>query len=190
MMVLVFFASIGYFRGNLMDLDHFTNNEIDPSTVGDDEEVRPSEASQRRTIKNLELKLENGTVAHLTDFKNRVVILSFWASDCGPCLEELPTFAKLSKSFGDDKLVVVPVNIEDEESLDKNFVAAFWKKNNFSFPSYFDTQQISAQIMDIQVIPTNYVLDKKGRIAFSSFGYNNWSSTKAVDLIKSLVEEI
>jgi hypothetical protein len=81
------------------------------------------------------------------------------------------------------------VNIEDHESLDKNFVSAFWKKNNFSFPTYFDTQQVNAQIMDVQVIPTNYVLDKKGRIAFSSFGYNNWSSTKAMELIKSLVAE-
>lgn len=190
MMVLVFFASIGYFRSNLMDHDDFTNNELTHDAVGDDEDARPSEASQRRAIKNLELKLENGTVAHLADFKNRVVILSFWASDCGPCLEELPTFAKLSKTFGEDKLVVVPVNIEDTESLDKKFVANFWKKNNFSFPSYFDTEQVSAQTMDIQVIPTNYVLDKQGRIAFSSFGYNNWSSTKAVSLIKSLVEEI
>ncbi|OQW46844.1 MAG: hypothetical protein A4S09_02745 [Proteobacteria bacterium SG_bin7] len=190
MMVLVFFASIGYFRSNLMDQDHFTDNEIDSNTAGDDEDVQVSEAGQRRTIKNLELKLENGTSAHLADFKNRVVILSFWASDCGPCLEELPTFAKLSQTFGKDKLVVIPVNIEDDESLDKNFVAAFWKKNNFSFPSYFDTKQINAQLMDIQVIPTNYVLDKQGRIAFSSFGYNNWSSVKARDLIKSLVEEI
>lgn len=187
-MVLVFFASIGYFRSNLMDRD-FGHNEDLHEGVGDDEDVRPSEASIRKPMKNLELKMEDGKVAHIADFKNRVVILSFWASDCGPCLEELPTFAKLSKEFGEDKLVVVPINIEDTESLDKKFVASFWKKNNFAFPSYFDTQQVNAQIMDIQVIPTNYVLDKQGRIAFSSFGYNNWSSTKALDLIKSLVAE-
>ncbi len=189
MMVLVFLASIGYFRSNLLDSSHFSNGEEDIHTVGDDEDPRPSETAQRKAIKNLTLKSEDGKTANLSEFKDRVVILTFWASDCAPCLEELPTFAKLTKEFGADKLAVVPVNIEDSESLDMKFVKTFWQKNNIPFMTYFDTQQVNAQLMDIQVIPTNYILDKKGRIAFSSFGYNNWSSTKALDLIRSLVEE-
>ncbi len=188
MMVLVFFASIGYFRSNLLDSDHFSNGDGD-HVVGDDEDPHPSEAGQRKEIKDLTLKTAEGLTAQLSDFKNKVVILTFWASDCGPCLEELPTFAKLTKVFGPDKLTVVPVNIEDEGSLDMNFVNTFWKKNDIPFKSFFDTKQVNAQLMDIQVIPTNYILDKKGRIAFSSFGYNNWSSTKAMDLIRSLVNE-
>lgn len=191
MMVLVFLASIGYFRSNLLDHNHFSGavGEDESDTVGDDEDPRPSEAGQRKPIKNLTLKTQDGKTTKLTDFKDRVVILTFWASDCAPCLEELPTFAKLTHEFGADKLAVVPVNIEDEENLDMKFVETFWKKNNIPFMTYFDTQQVNAQLMDVQVIPTNYILDKKGRIAFASFGYNNWSSTKALELIKSLVEE-
>lgn len=192
MVILVFFASIGYFRSNLMDQDHFPDGNgvtADSTTLGDEEEKHLEEQNQRKAAKNLTLLSEDKKTSRLYDYKNKVIILSFWASWCAPCLEELPTFAKLVQKFGPDKLAVIPINIEDEEELDKKFIETLWKKNQITFPTFYDPKQLNAQAMDVQVMPTNFVLDKHGRIAFSSFGYNNWASSKAVSFIQALIEE-
>ena len=188
MMILVFFASIGYFRSNFLDQDHFPEVASDVEADVEEDTGTFAEANQRKQIKDIKLVGEDGTESHISKYKNKVVILSFWASWCAPCLDELPTFAKLLKEFGEKDLAVVPVNVEDE-TVDKSFVSSFWKKNEIPFPTFYDPKQISAQAMDVQVMPTNFVIDRKGRVACASYGANDWSGKKALTFIKSLIKE-
>lgn len=193
MATLVFFASIGIFRSEFESHEHFPEISAEDEQIALEDENEGSastfeEISLRKPIKDLNLIKEDGTTAKISEFKGKVVILSFWATWCVPCLVELPTFAKLEKELGSQGLAIVPVNVEDE-TVDRQFIASLWQKHGISFPNYYDPLQKNASLMDIQIMPTNYVLDRQGRIAFASYGANNWAGTKARKFITAILAE-
>lgn len=74
-----------------------------------------------------------GGKARTSDFKNRLLILDFWDTNCSSCIEALPRMDSLQKQFG-DKIKILPVSWQD-----KILVAKFFKTNkyvkNLSLPS-------------------------------------------------------
>ena len=193
MAMLVFLASIGIFRTEFESHEHFPEVSAEDQKIAEEDEADGQastfeEIGARKPIKDLKLVKEDGSIAKISDFNGKVVILSFWATWCVPCLQELPTFAKLEKEYRENGLVVVPVNIEDE-TVDRQFIASLWQKHSIDFSTYYDPQQLSATAMDVQIMPTNFVLDRKGRIAFASYGANNWAGTKARKFISAILNE-
>jgi peroxiredoxin len=151
-------------------------------------EPDPTEVAKRTPIQDFTLTDAEGRQKKLSDMKGEVVILSFWASWCTPCLVELPTFAEIEKKFHDRGLRVVAVNV-DEGDEGKNFAHDFWAKRQFPFPTYFDTQKTLAQQFEVDMLPSNFVIDRQGRLVFSSFGANDWSNAQTLDFIEGLLQE-
>src|SRR5262249_14984390 len=56
-----------------------------------------------------------GQPLRLSDFEGKVVLLDFWATGCGPCLQALPNLARIARKYRDRGLVVLAVNIWDEK---------------------------------------------------------------------------
>lgn len=151
-------------------------------------ELDLEEMAKRPPVQNFILTDAKGEQKQLSDYRGNVVILSFWASWCAPCLVELPTFADLEKRFGDKGLRILPVNV-DEGNEGQTFAADFWKKGQFPFPSFFDTNKALAQQFEIEMLPSNFVIDKQGRLAFSSFGSNDWGNEETVEFLANLLAE-
>ena len=122
------------------------------------------------------------------DFNGHVLILSFWASWCSPCLVELPTFSQMQKKLKNQGLQVLAVNVEDGND-GKKFAEDFWARNKFDFFSFFDSTKALAESFQIDMLPSNFVIDKSGRLAFSGFGSTDWSSSQIVELIDGLLQE-
>jgi peroxiredoxin len=151
-------------------------------------EPDPTEVAKRTPIQDFTLTDASGGQKKLSEMKGEVIILSFWASWCTPCLVELPTFAEIQKKFRDRGLRVVAVNV-DEGDEGKNFARDFWAKRQFPFPTYFDTQKNLAQQFEVDMLPSNFVIDRQGRLVFSSFGANNWSNNQTLDFLEGLLQE-
>src|SRR5882672_10367960 len=64
----------------------------------------------------------SGKPIRVSDYQGKVVIVSFWASWCGPCKKELPVLASVVKCVGTDQLQVIAINYHDESEPFK-FVA-------------------------------------------------------------------
>lgn len=177
--VVIVFLAIGFYTSSLWHKEDLAKTSSDADT----------EAIQdRQPIIDFELTDEAGNKTPFANLKGKVVLLSFWASWCQPCLVEFPIFASIEKRFADRGFVVVPINV-DEGDLGKTFSRDFWAKNNFSFKNYYDPERNLAERFEIDVLPANFVVDRQGRIVFSNFGATDWTDPETVDLIEGLLNE-
>lgn len=74
--------------------------------------ARPLE--KRRTALEFELKDANGQMFHLSDYKDKVVVLNFRATWCGPCKIEIPWFAQFERTYKDRGFAVIGVAMDEE----------------------------------------------------------------------------
>lgn len=100
--------------------------------------------------------------------ENRVVIINFWATWCGPCRFELPMLDKLHKKYGNDGFAVLAVSVDDEREVVEDYV----KRNPFSFPVLHDLTHSAQRRYRVNALPTSIILDREGKILRMIPGYN------------------
>ena len=132
------------------------------------------------TLRNL-----NGNLERLSSFKDKVIILNFWATWCAPCLEEMPVFEKIYRRYRSQGLTVIAV------SLDKGHISKIEKfvdEHSLTFPVLLDLDGIAEKIYPSFTIPFTYVIDKKGIIVARVDGAKNWSSDETFDALDILIK--
>ncbi len=119
--------------------------------------------------------------------KGKVLLISFWASWCAPCQVELPMFQQLHEKYDDDEFRIVLMNLDDAREDAISFRNTFWKKHDIEYPTYFDLDKKAAMLLDVQGLPTNFLVDKNMNIVFQSTGLQDWNSPEVRNLIDELV---
>jgi len=120
---------------------------------------------------NFSLDLD-GKPAHLEDFHNKVVVLNFWASWCGPCVEETPSLIDLQKRIASRNGVVLGVSIDEDESAYEKFV----RDQHINFPTYRDPSKKIASDFGTSMWPETYIIDRRGIILRKIIGPQDWNS--------------
>jgi peroxiredoxin len=121
----------------------------------------------RKSAPDFTLNDAAGVPVRLSEFRGKVVLLSFWATWCVPCKTEVPWFSEFQKTYGDRGLVVLGVSLDDEG----------WK----SVKPYVDDMKIDYRVMvadktiapmygGLESIPVTLIIDKAGRIAVTHVG--------------------
>jgi thiol-disulfide isomerase/thioredoxin len=101
----------------------------------------------------------------LSDYRGKVVVVSFWASWCGPCRKMIPHERALVERFG-DKAVMLGVNIDDDRVAARKVIAShgiIWR--NWSMPGWDNPVN---QRWSINSIPRIYVIDANGVIRYAN----------------------
>ncbi|MGH8906387.1 MAG: TlpA family protein disulfide reductase [Egibacteraceae bacterium] len=127
--------------------------------------VEPARREQAPAVSGETL---DGQPLALAAFAGRPVVLSFWASWCGPCATEAPQIQAVSGAYA-GRVCVVGVDVQDRVANAKTFE----RDLGITYPSLFDpSARIAAQFRGIapQALPTTLVLDAAHRVAVRHFG--------------------
>ena len=105
----------------------------------------------------------NGKPLALADFKGKIVLIDFWATWCGPCVEELPNVLAAYQKYHDKGFEIVGISLDQN----RDALTGFIKERGMTWPQYFDGlgwKSKLGQQYGIQSIPNTFLLDKDGII--------------------------
>jgi len=99
----------------------------------------------------------------LAALQGKVVLLDFWATNCPPCIEELPNIIQLHRDFRDRGFEVIGISLDGDDSL----VASFTQRAGMSWRQIVDPTDVQKlrDLYMVETIPSLYVLDREGNVA-------------------------
>ena len=115
--------------------------------------------------------IANAQHVRLSDYKDKVVILDFYATWCAPCRESIPHLVNLQKRYGPKGLQIVGLNVGGPEDYDEvpSFARAFKIQYQLGIP---DTELENLYLADDRSIPQTFILDRNGVILKRFVGYD------------------
>ncbi|SIP89516.1 Thiol-disulfide isomerase or thioredoxin [Solilutibacter tolerans] len=131
-------------------------------------------------------KDRNGNPVDLSRLKGKVVIVTFWASWCGPCRKELPVLGHFQKVVGRDALEVIAVNHKEDR---RDFINVVRANRNIDLTWVPDSQGKLNDAWGVRSIPRMFIIDREGHIALRHIGYSEESLPGIIDEILSLLPE-
>lgn len=106
-----------------------------------------------------ELETLSGEKLSIADYQGQPVVLNFFTTWCGPCIDELPELEKYNDLYSDD----APLLIIDRREP-KNRVASFASEHQSSLLFLLDYQDDISKTFGVQGQPETIILDEKGVI--------------------------
>lgn len=111
--------------------------------------------------------MDGSSQIDLDSFKGQPILLTFWASYCGPCREELPELKKLQDDLADDGFVLLTVNMDTTPALGFRFLERY----DIDIPVYRMDGPTLARL-GVKALPTNILLDADMRPVRIYQGYH------------------
>ena len=122
----------------------------------------------------------NGNAVVWNEYKGKKIIVSFGASWCVNCIEEL----ELLKSMKSNSLSDVEIIIISDETLEK---VKFFKERN-DYPFIFLKMNNPFNSIGINAIPTTYIINTKLEVKDETVGFIDWADASTVTHLKKLME--
>ncbi|WP_276166615.1 TlpA family protein disulfide reductase [Zobellia alginiliquefaciens] len=129
---------------------------------------------------NYRVETLNGENISLEIGKGRVTFIGYWATWCPPCIAEMPSIQKLYDDYGESVNFILLTNEAPET------VRSFLDKKDFDLPVYIPKMQAPKKLYETS-IPTNYIIDKKGKMSVKETGATDWNAEKIRQILNELI---
>ena len=116
-----------------------------------------------------------------------VVVVNFWASWCGPCVEEFPSMLKLVDAMK-GKVAVIAVSMDDDEKDLRAFTRLF-KVPRPGFEVLWDREKKVMGVYGVGKLPESYIIGPDRKLIRKVLGIDNWATPNAIDYFESLAEK-
>lgn len=134
-----------------------------------------------------------GRKLQLSSLRGKTVVLSFWASWCTPCIQELKLFDQLVKKHRSMGVEVLAVGVRD---LSAN-LTSMAHAGRYRYPILIDSRDKVASLYGVSQLPETFVIDPNGRfvsmldkatgVSVSRFiGARNWMSPEYQAFLTSI----
>ena len=115
----------------------------------------------------------------LSVFKEGKIVVSYWATWCGPCIKEMPSIKRAEKILEDYGYTFLLVS---DETITK--ISKFKNERNFDFN--FLKSSKSFETLGVYSMPTSYIFDENGKIIETIVGAIEWDSEEMINKLKML----
>ncbi len=117
----------------------------------------------------VKLKLLDGGDFQLEDHRDKeIVMMDFWATWCGPCVQELPILADVAKAYKDKGVVFRAINLQEQPEQIREFL----KSKKIEITVALDSAGQTGSDYGAEAIPMLILIDKKGVVQSVHVGYN------------------
>jgi peroxiredoxin len=122
-----------------------------------------------------------GKTIRTSDYKDKVVVVNFWAAWCTPCAEEIPQFMALQKKYETQRVQVLGISIDDNDAE----LRSFYRKQNMNYPVISGDQKTTDAFGGLPGLPTTLIIGRDSRIHVRQVGLTNFQSLEqqVVDLL-------
>ncbi|OLA95451.1 MAG: hypothetical protein AUH20_06105 [Candidatus Rokubacteria bacterium 13_2_20CM_69_15_2] len=124
-----------------------------------------------------------GRPTPVAEYRGRVVLVSFWATWCEFCREQMLAMKQLRQRLAGRPFEIVAVNFGESPTRVREYV----KSLSVDFPVVLDPNQDAVKAWRVRVLPVSFVVDADGRPRYSVLGEFDWASDEAVKTITELL---
>ena len=114
--------------------------------------------------------VQDQKIVDITQLRGKAVLITFWATWCGPCVQEIPSLISLQKEFGPQGLRVIGVSMDQGG---EGPVRKVIDKTGINYPVVMGDAKISRDFGGIFGIPASFLVDQSGNVRKR---YDGWTS--------------
>ena len=132
----------------------------------------PSKPLEEMTWAEIDGKTNvEGVTKKLKDLQGKIVVLDFWATNCPPCLKEIPHLKELQAKYGRENLEVIGLHVGDAD--DRREVPSFVQKLNIDYTLAAPEKELIRFIFaERDDIPQTAVFDRKSKLVKKFVGFD------------------
>jgi thiol-disulfide isomerase/thioredoxin len=133
----------------------------------------------------IEIPLLNGKTFRLAESKNHVVVLDFWASWCGPCLQVMPQVDSVAREFAADGVQLIAINLEEPPEQIKLALARLKLETTVAL----DKDGRVAERYGATSIPQTVIIDREGKVARLFVGGGGRFGEQLRDALRAVLKQ-
>lgn len=131
---------------------------------------------------DIELDTLAGGKFKLSERRDKIIVLDFWASWCGPCLQAMPQVDKVAHEFADRGVELMAINLEEKEDR----IKAALERLKLETPVALDRDGRIAEKYGATAIPQTVIIDRDGKVARLFVG----GGPRFGDQLRSAIESV
>ncbi len=134
-------------------------------------------------IREFHLPDLNGEMRSSDEFRDRVILVNFWATWCAPCRREMPALNRLHQHLASRGFSVIGIHVGPDAALAESFL----QKVLVAFPILIDEEMVLSG-WGVAGLPTTFLIGPDGETLARYVGEKTWDSKKMVAELKAAID--
>lgn len=142
------------------------------------------------SVAHADLKNMDGSTFKIADKRGQVLLINMWATWCGPCLSEMPSFVAMKKKYGDRGFEILGLDADDDSEHLMDDINDVIKQKGLNYPVVFSDAKTQGALLNISKfggIPQSFIVDQDGNLRAVFKGANPENVKKMDEIVAGLV---
>jgi peroxiredoxin len=162
-----------------------SHHEAPPRVLDAFERAGVTELKEGQRGPGFHLQQFSGGPATLDAWRDKLVVLNFWATWCTPCTLEMPTLEGLWREYREHGLVVVGISVD--RGAPRTLLEPYLQNLKLTFPILLDPDMETAQAWRVTALPATFIVRPGGEVTGMAIGPREWDSAEMRALLEPML---